>query len=84
MLIIIFDITIWPLFYLIFYSLVPKLEICHKYFFRKNSKKVTIVVVHVERGPEAARPIRGGKKATLRATLWASISICVFYSERIK
>ena len=74
MLILTVDIRILPLFYLIFYSLVPTLEICHKYFLGKNSKKVTIVVVYVERGPEAARPIRGGKKATLRATLWACIS----------
>ena len=32
------DITIVPLFFLISYSLVPKLKICPKYFLNKNYK----------------------------------------------
>ena len=33
-----------PLFFLIFYSLVPKIEICLKYFVKKNPKKHHIVL----------------------------------------
>ena len=36
------DITIVPLFFLISYSLVPRLEICLKYFLNKNSKTQTL------------------------------------------
>ena len=34
---------------------------------------IRTLLVYVERGPEAARHIRGGKKATLCPTLWASL-----------
>ena len=33
------DMTIVPLFYLIYYSLVPKIETCLKYFLDKNPPK---------------------------------------------
>ena len=33
------DITIVPLFFLMLYALVPKIEICVKYFLDKNSQK---------------------------------------------
>ena len=36
------DITIVPLFFLIFYSLIPILEICLKYFLNKIFKNQTL------------------------------------------
>ena len=36
------DIKIVPLFFQIFYSLLPKIEICFKYFFDKNPKKQSL------------------------------------------
>ena len=38
------DMTIVPLFYLIYYSLVPKIEICLKYFLDKKFPKAAIVI----------------------------------------